>query len=87
MEGRDVMFKITSIIHAYFPTVNHCLAAATHYIRGKQKKQTSKTVTAEFADDLDSGLGERKPTVPCLTTAAVFQLKIHWAQMQSFFVP
>jgi len=42
MEDRDIMFKITSITHSYFRTINHCLAQATHYIRGKQKEQTSE---------------------------------------------
>jgi len=42
MEDRDFMFKITSITHSYFPTINHCLPQATHYIRVKHKEQTSE---------------------------------------------
>jgi len=44
-------------------------------------------LTVEISVDLDSSVLCRKPTIPCVRPdIVVFQLKIHWTEMQLFCV-
>jgi hypothetical protein len=46
-----------------------------------------QTMTVQFAVDLSSGLRREEMIVPFLLPVTdVFQLKIHWAEVQSYFV-